>query len=67
MLKMTEFLTMWGMPFKMLSDKKMEEQLYNMRKKYIRMLTIVIVFFPFMLYNFSTMSTFLKKKLKDYK
>lgn len=63
---MTEFLTMWGMPFKMLSDKKMEEQLYNMRKKYIRMLTIVIVFFPFMLYNFSTMSTFLKKKLKDY-
>lgn len=66
MLKMTEFLTMWGMPFKMLSDKKMEEQLYNMRKKYIRMLTIVIVFFPFMLYNFSTMSTFLKKKLKDY-
>lgn len=49
----------------MLSDNRMEEKLYNNRKKYFGMLTIEDFFFLlFVFYNFSTVSTFLK--LKDH-
>lgn len=47
----------------MLNDKRMEKKLYNNRKKYFGMLTIEdYFFFLLFVFNFSTMSTFLKLK-----